>query len=130
MPVQPLWVEDFTRCLHIILQKPEGYVNKTLAIAGEERMSYRHMMQRLLMINGRKRWPAPMPLVLVRPLSRLLFQWWYWPPISAYTVDRFFVPEVAEPGTVLRHFGFRPVSFSGHIVYLRRPGLAWRLFRR
>jgi len=130
LPVQPLWVEDFTHCLHIILQQPERYVNKTIAIAGEERMSYREMMLRLLMINGRKRWPAPFPRVLVRPLSRLLFQWWYWPPISSYTVDRFFVPEVAEPGTVLRHFGFRPVSFSGHIVYLRRSGLAWRLFRR
>lgn len=130
MPVQPLWVEDFTRCLHLIVQYPGRYVNQTIAIAGEERMAYREMMQRMLAVNGRKRLAAPLPLVLLRPVSRLLLQWWYWPPITPYTLDRFFVPAVAEPGAVLRHFGFRPALFSGQIVYLHRPGLAWRLFRR
>ncbi|HRQ38288.1 MAG TPA: NAD(P)H-binding protein [Chloroflexota bacterium] len=130
MPVQPLWVEDYARCLHIILQQPDRYVNQTIAIAGEERMTYREMMQRMLAVSGRKRLMAPLPLVLLRPSARLLFYWWYWPPLTQYAIDRFFVPAIAEPGTVLRHFGFRPAHFTGQIVYLRRSGLAWRLFRR
>ena len=87
-------------------------------------------MRRMLAVNGRKRLPVSLPLVLVRPLSRLLLHWWYWPPLTPYAVDRFFVPAIAEPGAVLRHFGFRPALFTGQIVYLRRPGLAWRIFRR
>ncbi|MBX3055631.1 MAG: NAD-dependent epimerase/dehydratase family protein [Anaerolineae bacterium] len=128
--VQPLWVEDYARCLHIILQQPERYVNQTIAVAGEERMTHREMMQRLLAVNGRKRLMLPLPMVLVRPSARFLFFWWYWPPLTPYAIDRFFVPAIAEPGTVLRHFGFRPAQFNGQIVYLRRPGLPWRLFRR
>jgi NADH dehydrogenase len=130
MPVQPLWVEDYTRCLHLILQQPARYVNQTMAIAGEERMTYREMMQRILAVNGRKRLMTPLPLVLVRPSARLLFSWWYWPPLTQYAIDRLFVPAIVEPGAVLRHFGFRPAHFTGQIVYLRRSGLAWRLFRR
>ncbi|MBE7530679.1 MAG: NAD-dependent epimerase/dehydratase family protein [Chloroflexi bacterium] len=130
MPVQPLWVEDYARCLHIILQQPDRYVNQTVAIAGEERMTHREMMQRLLTVNGRKRLMLPLPMVLVRPSARFLFSWWYWPPLTPYAIDRFFVPAIAEPGTVLRHFGFQPAQFNGQIVYLRRPGLPWRLFRR
>lgn len=128
--VQPLWVEDYARCLHTILQQPDRYVNQTIAIAGEERMTHREMMQRLLTVNGRKRLMLPLPMVLVRPSARLLFSWWYWPPLTSYAIDRFFVPAIAEPGTVLRHFGFRPAQFNGQIVYLRRPGLPWRLLRR
>ncbi len=130
MPMQPLWVEDFTRCLFLILQQPGRYVNQTIPVAGEERMTHREMMRRMLAVNGRKRLPVSLPLVLVRPLSRLLLHWWYWPPLTPYAVDRFFVPAIAEPGAVLRHFGFRPALFTGQIVYLRRPGLAWRIFRR
>lgn len=127
--MQPLWVEDLVRCLVVTLDRPD-LLNKTITIAGEERVRYRHLMQALLSVAGCGRMPAPLPLVLLRPLAGLLFGWWYWPPLSRYFVDRFFVPEVTEHDAVLRHFGFHPARISETIVYLHRPGLRWRIFRR
>jgi hypothetical protein len=77
-----------------------------------------------------RRLALPLPMALLRPLSSLLFRWWWWPAVSRFMVDRFFVPEVAELDTVQRQFGFRPARLPDTLSYLRRPGLRWRLFRR
>lgn len=128
--MQPLWVEDFVRCLLITLNNPEKYLDKTITVAGEERLRYRELVQQILAIKGKKRLAVPLPLTLLRPSSRLLLQWWQWPPVTQYFVDRFFVPEVTTTDTVLRRFGFRPTRLSNQIVYLRRSGRRRRLFRR
>jgi len=128
--MQPLWVEDFVRCLFIILKNRERYLNKIITIAGEERLRYRELVRLILTVKGKKRIAVPLPMTLLQPSSRLLFQWWYRPPVTQYFVDRFFVPEVTATDTVLRHFGFRPARLANQIVYLRRSGMRRRLFRR
>lgn len=130
MALQPLWVEDVTSCLLIVVQKEARFVGKTITVAGEERLHYREMVRRMLVVKGCHRLAVPLPMVMLRPLSRLLFQWWHWPPITQYFVDRMFVPEVTDTDTVLRYFGFRPARFSDQTTYLRRSGLRRRLFRR
>ena len=130
MAMQPLWVEDFVRCLLLIVKHPEKYHKQTITVAGEERFRYRELVQLILTVKGKKRMAVPLPMTLLRPSSRLLFQWWYWPPVTRFFVDRFFVPEVTETDTVLRHFGFRPARLANQIIYLRRSGMRRRLFRR
>lgn len=130
MALQPLWVEDAARCLLMLVQNQSRFEDRTITVAGEERLHYREMVRRMLAVRGCKRLAVPLPMVMLRPLSRLLFQWWHWPPIPQYFVDRLFVPEVADTNTVLRHFGFRPARFSDQITYLRRSGIRRRLFRR
>lgn len=130
MTLQPLWVEDFVRCVGQVIVQPTRYLNKTIDVAGEERLYYRDIVQHLLRVNGRRRLALPLPLVFLKPLSLALFQWWYWPAVSQYFVDRLFVPEITHTDAVLRHFGFRPARFSEQTVYLRRPGMYGRLFRR
>jgi hypothetical protein len=112
------------------LNNRDQYLNKTISIAGEERMRYRELVRHILAVKGKKRVAAPLPMTLLRPSSRLLFQWWYWPPVTQFFVDRFFVPEVTATDAVLRNFGFRPARFANQIVYLRRSGMRRRLFRR
>lgn len=129
MAMQPLWVEDFVRCLLLSLNRPD-LINKTIAIAGSERLPYRTLVQMLLDVSGYQRLPLPVPMLLLRPFSNALFRWWYWPAVSRYFMDRFFVPEVADHDAILRHFGFQPARVRDTISYLRRPGLALRLFRR
>lgn len=125
---QPLWVEDLVRCLVQVIDKPV-LINKTIEIAGEERIHYADLMRSLLKLTDLHRILLPLPLVLLRPFSRLFFYWWYWPAVSPFFVDRFFVPELAPFDSILRHFGFRPVRLNQVITYLNRPGLRWRLFR-
>lgn len=129
MVVQPLWVEDLVQCLLLALDHPRMQ-NKVIAVAGEERMSYRQMMQHMLAMTGHRRLPVLLPLLLLRPLSTLLFRWWYWPPVTPYLVDRFFVPELTDLDSVRHHFGFRPQRLTDTIAYLNRPGMQWRIFRR
>jgi NADH dehydrogenase len=126
--MQPLWVEDFARCLVDTLDRPD-LINKTISLAGEEQLRYREIVRQLLVAANRSRILLPIPLLILHPLSSLLFSWWWRPPVTRYFVDRFFVPEVTDFDTVLRHFNFRPARLSENIAYLHRPGLRWHIFR-
>ncbi len=126
--MQPLWVEDFARCLVASLDRPD-LVNKTISLGGEEQLRYREIVRQLLAAAGKRRFLLPIPLIILHPVSSLLFGWWWRPPVTRYFVDRFFVPEVTDFDAVLRHFGFRPARLSESISYLRRPGLRGRIFR-
>lgn len=126
---QPLWVEDFARCLVEAMQRPE-MIDKTITVAGDERFRYRDLVRQILSTEGVNRIPLKMPLGLLRPVTSLLYGWWYWPPVSRFFVDRFFVPEVADLDSVRRQFGFRPQRLGETMAYLHRPGMRGRLFRR
>jgi uncharacterized protein YbjT (DUF2867 family) len=128
-PWQPLWLQDLVDCLQMIPQRPD-LINQTITLAGSERLKYRDLVPLLLSAADMGRIALPLPMALLRPLSFLLFRWWWWPAVSRFMVDRFFVPEVAELDTVWRQFGFRPARLVDNLSYLRRPGLRWRLFRR
>ncbi len=129
MRMQPLWVEDFVRCLVQSLNRPD-LKNKTISVAGSEQLTYATLVHQLLIVAGYRRIPLPVPMLLLRPLTPALFRWWYWPPISRYFMDRFFVPDIADHDAVYRQFGFRPARIRDTISYLRRSGLALRVFRR
>jgi NADH dehydrogenase len=127
--MQPLWVEDFARCLIAVLDQP-NLINQTITLAGDERFRYRELVSHILNVEGVRRYPVKLPLALLGPSAALLFGWWYWPAVSRFFVDRFFVPEVAELDSVRRYFGFRPLRFRETMAYLHRPGIRWRIFRR
>lgn len=126
--MQPLWVEDFARCLVATLDRPD-LTNKTIALGGEEQLRYREIVRQLLAAAGKRRFMLPIPLIILHPVSGLLFSWWWRPPVTRYFIDRFFVPEVTDFDAILRHFGFRPARLSESSAYLRRPGLRRRIFR-
>lgn len=127
--LQPIWVEDLARCLALAPLRPD-LVGKTITIAGEERLPYREVVKEILNVLGIWRYPLPIPLILMRPITRVLFSWWYWPPVSHFFVDRLFVPEAADFDSILRQFRFRPARLNETLNYLGRPGLRWRLFYR
>lgn len=126
--MQPLWVEDFVRCLVLSLSRPD-LINKTIAVAGSEQLPYGTLVQLLLNVSGYRRVSLPVPMLLLRPLTPVLFHWWHWPAVSRYFMDRFFVPEMADHDAVFRQFGFKPARIRDTISYLRRSGLALRIFR-
>lgn len=126
--LQPLWVEDLVRCLLLVLERPD-LKGETVTVAGEERMRYAELVQRVLRAADMNRAPLKLDLRLVRPLALLAFGWWPRPPVTRFFMDRFTVPDVAPFDSVLRAFGFRPGRVDDHIAYLRRPGLRRALFR-
>lgn len=129
MAMQPLWVEDYARCLVDCLDN-EDLTNQTITIAGDERFHYRNLVRQILTMEGVRRISVKLPLTLLRPWAYILFGWWYWPPVSRFFVDRFFVPEVADLDSVRHYFGFRPMRLGETMSYLHRQNMRWRLFRR
>jgi uncharacterized protein YbjT (DUF2867 family) len=127
--MQPLWVEDYARCLLACLERPD-LRNKVVTVAGEEQFRYRALVDQILAATGTRRLPLTLPMLLLRPATALLFGWWFWPPVSRFFVDRFFVPEVAAVDGVLRQFHFRPARLRDTMAHLHRPGMRRRLFRR
>ncbi|MFN2140541.1 MAG: SDR family oxidoreductase [Candidatus Promineifilaceae bacterium] len=129
IPMQPLWVEDYARCLVDSLER-EDLINKTITVAGDERFHYRDLVRQILTMEGVRRIYVKLPMFLLRPWAYIMFGWWYWPPVSRFFVDRFFVPEVAETDSVRHYFGFRPMRLGETMAYLHRQGMRWRIFRR
>jgi uncharacterized protein YbjT (DUF2867 family) len=125
-PMQPLWVEDYVHCLVAVLDRPD-LINRKISVAGAELMSYRDIVRTILDERGLKRVLFPLPGTLLRPTTAFVFGWWYWPPVSRFFVDRFYVPEVTELDSVTRLFGFQPARFRDSISYLNRRGMWLRL---
>jgi len=128
-PTQPLWVEDYAYCLVNTLERPD-LLNRTITVAGAERLSYRELVRAILNVAGRRRFLLPMPLKLVRRSASLLIGWWRWPPAGRFFMDRFSAPEVTDLDAAQRLFGLHPARFGETITYLNRRGMRWRLFRR
>ncbi|MCB8946122.1 MAG: NAD-dependent epimerase/dehydratase family protein [Ardenticatenaceae bacterium] len=129
MLLQPLWVEDLARCLAMTVERPD-LLGQTITIAGEEQLSYREVMRLILQTAEIRRIPLKIPILPLRYLARLLFRWWYWPPISEDFMDRLFIPELTRHDAVFYHFGFRPARIRDTLAYLHRPRMRWRLFRQ
>lgn len=127
--MQPLWVEDYARCLVDALDRDE-LIDQTITVAGDERFHYRDLVRQILTMEGVRRAYVKPPLFLLRPAATLLFGWWYWPPVSRFFVDRFFVPEVTELDSIRHIFGFRPMRLGETMAYLHRQRMHWRIFRR
>lgn len=127
-PTQPLWVEDYARCLLYLANEPRA-TNRIITVGGAERLSYRDMVKVILHVTGLNRVLLNVPMGLTRLSSRLLLSWWYWPPVSRFFLDRFFVPEVCDLDSIPREFGFQPARFAETITYLKRRGMRRRLFR-
>ncbi len=127
-PFQPLWVEDFVRCLAATVERPD-LDGRTLELAGEERLRYAEMTRYVLSAAGLRRWPLGLPPIVCRAIVLPAFGWWRHPPLTRFAVDRFSTPEVVELDAVYRHFGFRPARLAAQTAYLRRGGPGWRLLR-
>ena len=128
-PLQPLWVEDYAYCLVNSLARPD-LIDRTITVAGAERLSYREVVRAILNVAGRPRILLPLPLKLARRSAWLLLSWWRWPPAGRFFMDRFSAPEVTDLDAVQRLFGLHPARFGETITYLNRKGMRWRLFRR
>ena len=61
--MQPLWVEDYARCLIACLDNGE-LTNQTITLAGDERFHYRDLVRQILSMEGVRRINVKLPLPL------------------------------------------------------------------
>ncbi|MFZ0547312.1 MAG: NAD(P)H-binding protein [Candidatus Promineifilaceae bacterium] len=126
--MQPLWVEDFVRCLAAAVDRPD-LVGETIELAGAERLHYYEIVYHILDTTGMRRILIRPSVKLFRRMMIILSRFWRRPPVNRFFLDRFSVPEVAALDSVLRHFDFHPAHMNQQSAYLRRLGLKQKLFR-
>lgn len=126
--MQPLWVEDFVRCLLAAVDRPD-LGNETIEVAGEERLHYAEIVYHVLDTVGMRRYAIRPGIKLFRRMMIMMSRFWRRPPVNRFFLDRFSVPEVAPIDSVLRHFNFHPVHMNQQTAYIRRLGLRRKLFR-
>lgn len=126
--MQPLWVEDFVRCLVETLERPD-LLNKTIELAGEERLHYWEIVHHVLDTTGMRRFQIRPSVKLFRRMMIIMSRFWRRPPVNRFFLDRFSVPEVAPLDAVLRHFDFYPAHMNQQSAYLRRLDWKKKLFR-
>ena len=126
MAVQPLWVEDFVRVMLQTVAR-DDLAQRTIEVAGEERMTYAAMVEKALQIAGLARRPVRVHPLVLRPFAALTFGWWRRPAFNPFFLQRLAVPDITELDAISHHFGFRPHSFIKTIPYLRRTGHRRRL---
>jgi uncharacterized protein YbjT (DUF2867 family) len=126
--MQPLWVEDFVRCLMASVDRPD-LINKTIEVAGEERLHYEEIVYHVLDSTGMRRYQILPPIKLFRRMMVMMSHFWRRPPVNVFFLNRFSVPEVAPLDSVIRHFDFQPVHMNQQTAYLRRLDWKRKLFR-
>ncbi|HSH00873.1 MAG TPA: NAD(P)H-binding protein [Anaerolineae bacterium] len=119
--MQPFWVEDLAQCLVLSLSR-DDLINKTVEVAGEERLSYREIVEMVVEVTGRQRLYVPIRLLLYRYLARLAYSWQRKPWVTRFMVDRFAVPDIAPLDATLRVYHFRPHRIGEIIAFMRRMG--------
>jgi NADH dehydrogenase len=124
--IQPLWVEDFVRCLVLSLARYDQ-VGVTLEVAGEERMSQADFVREGLESAGISRYPIPLPHLIARFMLWFFFQWRRYPNLTQFDRQRLANADITDLDSVRRQFGFRPVQLTQTIAYLRRKGHYRRL---
>jgi len=127
--LQPLWVEDLTRCLALSLGD-RAVRNQTLAIGGPEAVTLEALVRLVMDRLGTRRLLLP-----VRPPYLRFLGWWLEgmlprSPFSPRWLDYLAVNRTAELVSVSRFFGFKPARLEESLDYLegRRWGREWVRF--
>ena len=126
--MQPLWVEDAARCIVASIGRKD-LQNRTIEIAGDERLHYHEIVTQILNAAHLRRYPLAIRPLIARSLNRLTAWTLQRPPITRFDHDRFSTPEVTDLNTIFTHFHFKPHRFSQHLSHLRRPHIRRRLWR-
>lgn len=117
-PFQPIWVEDVVA---ILLKTIDAQVTfgRTVELGGPEHISYQGMLEAIMDALGEHPLKVHVPLVLMRPMVRLMSALLPDFPVTPQQLDMLQVSNTTVPDAVERIFGFRPTPFQEGIAYLR-----------
>lgn len=115
---QPVYIEDWVRCLLKILDNPEA-LNRTFEFGGPEHLSYNEILKVMMEILGIRKSIVHLPLSLVKavlPVSNLFGSLGRVlginvPEVSAEQIGLLQVDNITGVDSVERLFGFKPLPF-------------------
>ncbi len=119
---QPISVEDVARCIVDSVER-EDLIDKTLEIGGPDHLTYNQIIDVVVRTLGVKRLRLHIPLLLMRPVVRLMELVLSRPPATTEQLRMLPVPNVAQLDMVQKSFGFDPKPLEGNIDYIKKISL-------
>jgi NADH dehydrogenase len=115
---QPIWVEDVVTCVLLALERPDS-IGQTYEIGGPEYLTYEEILDLLLRTLGLRRIKVHIPLLLMRPVVRIMERVLPDSPVTSDELAQLEIDNTAELDAVERFFGFSPARMADKIDYLR-----------
>ncbi len=114
---QPLAVDDLARAVRGAVEEPQrdGTVYE---LGGPETVTYRQIVDRVMTATGKRRLKVNLPVPIISALTAVTDRVLPVFPVSHDQIQSLGRPNVAEPGSVERAFGFEPRPFD--VSYLGR----------
>lgn len=117
--IQPLWVEDLVVCLELALSD-ESLVGQTLSVGGSEYLSFREVMEMILVKIGKRRGFISASPAYLRLLGLFWDQIAPKQSISYYWLDYLAADRTCAVDTLPRLFGLMPARFTQLLGYLQK----------
>jgi len=118
---QPLWVEDLVSC--IVASLNDGsHDRETVEVGGPEQLTYEELVDIVMRELGVSRRKVHVPLMVMRPLARLMEWTLPRPPVTVEQLKMLALDNVTEPDAVPKWFGFQPRPLADGIGYISARG--------
>lgn len=118
--LQPIWVEDLTTCIRLIIDD-DSSSNQVFSIGGGEYLTLREVLEDVMIASGHKRRIVSISPVVLRALSIWFEQGLPWFPISIFWLDYLATDRTSTLDTLPRRFGLIPARFGQQLNYLKPP---------
>jgi uncharacterized protein YbjT (DUF2867 family) len=115
--LQPIWVGDVANCVMKLVAGEK--IGRSIEIGGPEIMTYEAMMDEILKALGEKRTKIHVPRWLMKPGVAVMDALFSNPPITMVEFKSMEIPNITEPDSVEKEFGFKPMPLREGLGYLK-----------
>ena len=119
---QPIAVEDTARCIVDAVER-EDLIGETLEIGGPDQLTYNQIIDIVAKTLRVWRLRLHIPVILMRPMVRLIELVSSRPVVTTEQLRMLPVPNVTQPDSVQKVFGFKPKPLMDNIEYIKRISL-------
>jgi uncharacterized protein YbjT (DUF2867 family) len=115
--LQPIWVEDVASCVMKLVSGEK--IGRSIEIGGPQILTYEAMIDEILGALEEKRTKIHVPRWLMRPGVAVMDALFRNPPITMVEFKSMEIPNITDPDSVEKEFGFKPMPLREGLGYLK-----------
>ena len=115
--LQTIWVGDVVSCLMKLVAGEKS--GRSIEIGGPEIMTYEAMIDEIMKALGEKKMKIHVPRWLMRPGVAVMDALFSNPPITMVEFKSMEIPNITDPNSVEKEFGFKPMPLREGLGYLK-----------
>ncbi|MBI5632901.1 MAG: complex I NDUFA9 subunit family protein [Nitrospirae bacterium] len=108
---QPIYINDWLRCIEKVLAAPELYA-AIYDLVGPEHLTYRSIVETLSKEMGQRKPSFSIPMGFMKITTSILERFLPSPPVTSDQLRLLEQDNISAVDTISRNFGFEPITFS------------------